>query len=112
MSKLCSPWTTIIVISTLIGIMTLTGCGPSKEQQQMSGFLTEYNQAVEVYTELAGNGDSNGISEAKAKVESLQTRWSEIKIEMGSEITPQVLDELDNEFKTITKKYTQVAANA
>ena len=101
---------TIIVFSTILGLMALMGCGPSKEKQQMSGFLTEYNQAVEAYTELTKKTDLNGISEMKANIDAFQTRWSDMKIAMASEVTPQVLNQLDDEFKMITKKYQAIAA--
>ena len=112
MSRMRSLSITIIVFFTIFGLITLMGCGPSKEKQQMSGFLVEYNQAVEAYTELSKKTDTNGISEMKVKVDSFKTQWSDMKIEMASEITPQVLNQLDDEFKTITKKYQSVAANA
>lgn len=104
--------TTIMVFSTILGLTALIGCGPSKEKQQMSSFLSEYSQAVDTYAELSKKADSNGIAEVKAKVESFESRWSDIKIEMASEVTPQVLNQLDDEFKMITKKFHEIAASA
>ena len=101
---------TIIVFSTILGLMALMGCGPSKVQQQMSGFLSEYNQAVKAYTELSKKADTNGISEMKTKVDTFMSRWSDLKIEMASELTPQDLNQLDDEFKMITKKYQAISA--
>ena len=101
---------TIIVFSTILGIMALMGCGPSKEKQQMSGFLSEYNQAVKAYTELSKKADTNGISEMKAKIDTFKSGWSDLKMEMAMEITPQDLNQLDDEFKMITKKYQAISA--
>ena len=112
MSRMRSLLITLIVFFTIFGLMSLMGCGPSKEKQQMSGFLVEYNQAVKAYTELSKKTDTNGIAEMKVIIDSFKTRWSDMKIEMASEITPQDLNQLDDEFKTITKKYQSVAANA
>jgi hypothetical protein len=112
MFKTRSLLITIIVFSTILALVSFVGCGPSKEKQQMSGFLMEYSQAVEAYAELAQKADMNGISEMKANIDTFQTRWSDMKIEMASEVTPQVLNQLDDEFKMITKKYQAIAANA
>ncbi|RLC02560.1 MAG: hypothetical protein DRH90_13585 [Deltaproteobacteria bacterium] len=110
MSRTRTLLITIIVFSTILGLMALMGCGPSKEKQQMSGFLSEYNQAVKTYTELSKKADTNGISEMKTKVDSFMSRWSDLKMEMASEITPQDLNQLDDEFKMITKKYQAISA--
>ena len=104
--------TTIIVFSTILGLMALIGCGPSKEKQQMSNFLTEYNQEVDTYAELSKKADKNGIAEVKAKIESFESRWSDMKMDIASEVTPQVLNQLDDEFKMITKKFQAISANA
>jgi len=107
-----SLWTTIMITLTIVGLTALMGCGPSKEKQQMSGLISEYGQAVDTFAELSKKADANGISEAKAKVESFKTQWSDMKIDLASEVTPQVLNELDEEFKLITIKYQAIAANA
>jgi hypothetical protein len=107
-----SLWITIMAILAIIGLLALTGCGPSKEKQQMSGFISEYGQAVDTFAELTKKTDTNGISESKAKIESFKSQWSDMKIDLASEITPQDLNELDDEFKVITKKYQAIAANA
>jgi hypothetical protein len=107
-----SLFITIIVFSTILGLMALMGCGPSKEKQQMSGFISEYSQTVDTFAELSKKADTNGISEVKAKIESFKSKWSDMKMNLGSELTPQVLNELDDEFKMITKKYQAIAANA
>ena len=104
--------TTIIVFSTILGLMALIGCGPSKEKQQMSSFLMEYSQAVDEYAELSKQADKNGIAEVKTKIESFKSRWSDIKMDMASEVTPQVLNQLDDEFKMITKKFQAIATKA
>jgi len=107
-----SLWTTTITVFAISGLLLLMGCGPSKEKLQMSGFISEYGQAVDTFAELSKKADSNGISEAKAKVESFKTQWSDMKIDLASEVTPQVLNELDAEFKLITQKFQEIAANA
>jgi len=107
-----SLWTTTMAIFVIFGLIALMGCGPSKEKQLMSGFISEYSLAVDTFAELSKKADTNGISEVKAKVESLMSKWSDMKIDLSSDVTPQVLNQLDDEFKMITKKYQTAAANA
>lgn len=102
---------TIVLISMIFVIVALIGCGPSKEKQQMSSFITEYSQAVDKYVELSKQADTNGIAEAKAKIESFQSRWSNMKMDIASEVTPQVLNQLDDEFHMLTKKFQAVASS-
>ncbi len=104
--------TSAIILVLILGLISFMGCGPSKEQQQMNNFLTEYGQAVDKYAELNGNGDASALAEAKAKIETLQNKWLGLKSDMESEVTPQVMEKLDKEFKTITKKYDEVPAGA
>jgi len=95
-----------------MGLISFVGCGPSKEQQQMNNFLTEYGQAVDKFAELNGNGDVTAIAEIKSKIEKLQSQWLALESEMESEVTPQVIQKLDKQFKAITKKFEEVSAGA
>ena len=92
--------------------MSLVSCGPSKAQQQMSTLLTEYGQAVDKYAELNGNGDANAVADAKAKVKAIQTKWYSLQSDLEGEVTPQVMDKMDKEFKTITQKFENVPSSA
>lgn len=112
MVKTPSLFKIVIPLALIFVIMALVGCGPSKEKQMMSSFITEYSQAVDAYAELSKQADKNGIDEAKAKIESFKSRWSDMKMDMASEVTPQVLNQLDDEFKMITKKFQSIAASA
>jgi len=107
-----SRWIQLVVIAMVTVSMALVGCGPSKQQQQMSGFLVEYTKAVDAFEVAAGKADTNGMSEEKAKIESYISQWTTLKNDLGSELTPQVLNELDDQFKNITKKYEALAASA
>lgn len=111
MLRISSLSKTMILILTIFVIAALIGCGPSKEKQQMSSFVMEYSQAVDTFAELSKQADTNGIAEAKAKIESFKSQWSDMKMDIASEVTPQVLNQLDDEFKMITKKFQAITAN-
>ncbi|MGD9014067.1 MAG: hypothetical protein PVF62_16830, partial [Desulfobacterales bacterium] len=44
-------------------------------------------------------------AELETKLNSLMEKWTQMKIEMGSEITPQVLDKLDAEYQRFAKEF-------
>jgi hypothetical protein len=84
------------------------GCGASQEQQKMSQFLMEYGKTVDEYSAA----DNSKKTEIAGKVDSYKAKWSNMKMEMGSELTPQVLDKLDNEYHAITKKFEDLAGKS
>ena len=45
-----------------------------------------------------------------ALIDSFKGKWTEIKIEMDGQVTPQTLNELDIEYEKITKKYASLAS--
>ena len=89
----------MIVFSALLGL--LIGCGSSAEKQAMSDFLVMYDNTVNDYSAA----DKSLRAEMKEKLDSFKTKWANMKMDMGAEITPQTLDKLDNEYQKITKKY-------
>lgn len=89
----------VIVFSALLGLVI--GCGSSAEKQAMSDFLVLYDNTVKEYSAA----DESKRAEMKEKLDSFKTKWTNIEMEMGSELTPQELNKLDNEYQKITKKY-------
>ncbi len=89
----------VFVLSALLGLVI--GCGSSAEKQAMSDFLVLYDNTVKEYSAA----DESKRAEMKEKLDSFKTKWTNIEMEMGSELTPQELNKLDNEYQKITKKY-------
>ena len=102
MFRFKSTLNVIIVFTALLGLVI--GCGSSVEKQAMSDFLTLYDSTVEEYS--AANESMK--AELKEKLDSFKSKWADIKMEMGAEVTPQTLSKLDNEYQKITKKYTSL----
>ena len=98
----------VIVFSAIIGLAFVIGCRGSQEKQMMSDFLQQYNQAVDEYSA----SDNGKKTEMEGKLDSYTSKWSGMKMEMGSEVTPQTLNELDKEYKKITKKYASLAGKS
>ena len=98
-----------IVASAIIGLVFVLGCNGSEEKQKMSNFLQEYKKTLDEYSEVVNKADKTKKAELEEKLTSYISKWTEMKIEMGSEITPQTLDKLDHEYQEITKKFKTLA---
>jgi predicted ribosome quality control (RQC) complex YloA/Tae2 family protein len=92
-----------MLFAALLGLIFVIGCGGSAEKQEMSDLLKLYNDAVSEY-EAA---DDTKRAELKEKIESHRLKCSNMisELELNNEATPQVIKELEKEFKEITKKY-------
>ena len=112
MFKTRSTLSYVIVLSAIFGLVFVVGCGSSKEKQQMSEFMQQYSKTVTEYSEVVNTADKSKKAEIEERLDSYQSEWTNMKIEMGSEITPQALDELDQEYQNITKKYSSLAGKS
>jgi hypothetical protein len=108
MFKTRSTLNYVIVFSAIIGLAFVIGCGSSQEKQMMSDFLQQYNQEVDEYSA----SDNGKKAEMDEKLNSYKSKWSDLKMEMDGQLTPQALDELDIEYKKITKKYASLAGKS
>ena len=95
----------VIMFSALFGLIFVIGCGSSAEKQAMSDFLKLYSDTVDEYSAA----DVSKKTEMKEELKSFKSKWSNMKMEMDGELTPQALNELDKEYDKITTKYASVA---
>ena len=98
----------VVVIAAIAGLALLVGCGDSKEKQQMTAFIQEFGAAVQEYAK-AEDGQK---ADLEAKINSLMEKWTDMKMEMGEEITPQVLDKLDSEFQKLAKEFKTLSTKS
>jgi hypothetical protein len=93
----------VMLFAALLGLIFVIGCGGSAEKQEMSDLMKLYNDAVSEY-EAA---DDAKRAELKEKIESYRLKCSSTisELELNNKATPQVIKELEKEFKEITKKY-------
>ena len=94
----------MIVFSALLGLVFVIGCGGTAEKQAMSDLLKIYSDTVNEYAAA----DKSKKTEIEGKLDSLKSQWSEMKMEMGDEVTPQTLEKLEKEYEEITKKYASL----
>lgn len=98
----------VVVLAAIVGLIFVIGCGDSPEKQQMTEFIQEFGTAVEQYSK-AEDGQK---AELQKKLESYISKWTQLKIDMGSELTPQVLDKLDAEYQKLAKKFKTLSGTS
>jgi flagellar biosynthesis chaperone FliJ len=98
----------VAILATIVGLVFVIGCGSSLEKKQMTDFIQEFGKTVDAYAK-AEDGQK---AELQKKVESSMDKWTEMKIEMGSELTPQALDKLDAEYQRLAKEFKTIAGKS
>ena len=98
----------VMLFSALFGLIFVIGCGSSAEKQKMSDILKLYSNAVSEY-EAA---DGTQRAQLKEKIDSYKLKCSAMisDLELNNKATPQVIKELEREYKEITKKYTSLSS--
>ena len=104
MSKLKSTLNFVMLFSALLGLIFVIGCGDSAVKQEMSEFLKLYSVTVGEY-EAA---DDTKRTQMKEKIDSFRLKWSAMIGELNDKVTPQVMNEMEREYKEITKKYASL----
>jgi hypothetical protein len=91
----------VMLFSVLFGLIFVIGCGDSAVKQEVSEFLKLYSDAVSEF-EAA---DGTKRAQMKEKMDSFRLKWSAMIGELNDKVTPQVMNEMEREYKEIAKKY-------
>ena len=108
MFRIKSTLKCVSLLLVICGFVFVIGCGDSQEREKMAQFLMEYGKVVDEYS-TADNGHKAEIAQ---KVDSYKAKWGTLKMEMGSDLTPQDLNALDKQYQEITKKYENLAGKS
>ena len=108
MIKARSNLSYVVVIALISGLVFILGCGNSPEKQKMSDFLQEFSQTVSEF-EAA---DQSKKAELETKLKYYMSKWTQMKYDLGAELTPQALDEMDGEYQKITKEFKNLAGKS
>jgi len=103
-----TPLNFVICFTAFVGLVFAIGCGSSVEQQTMTDFLQMYSDTVNEYA----GADESARAAMKKNVESFKSKWSDMKMELGSLVTPNVLEEMDKQYKEIAKKYAALSSKS
>ena len=94
----------VMLFSALLGLIFVIGCGDSAVKQEVSEFLKLYSDTVSEYE--AANDTKR--AQMKEKIDSFRLKWSAMIGELNDKVTPQVMNEMEREYKEITKKYASL----
>jgi len=95
----------VVVLAAIAGLVFVFGCGESQQKHDMTQFIQEFGKTVDEYAK-AEDGQK---AELEAKLNSYIEKWTQMKIDMGSELTPQVLDKLDAEYQKFAKEFKNLS---
>jgi hypothetical protein len=98
----------VVACAAIIGLVLVIGCGTSLEKQKMTDFIQKFGKEVDEYAK-AENGQK---AELAAKIESDMAKWTEMKMKMGSELTPTVLDKLDTNYQKFAKEFKMLSSKS
>ena len=106
MLKFKSTLNFVMVLSAVLALVWVAGCAGSAEKQEMSKILKLYSDAVNEY-EAA---DSTHRAQLKEKIDAYQHQCSAkmSELELNAKVTPQVMQEMEKEYKAISKKYASL----
>ena len=108
MLKLKLNLNVVVVLAAITGLIFVVGCGESQQKHDMTQFILEFGKTVDEYAK-AEDGQK---AELEAKLKSYMEKWTQMKIDMGSEITPQVLDKLDAEYQKFAKEFKTLSGKS
>ena len=98
----------VAVLAAIAGLVLIIGCSDSPEKVKMTEFIKEFGNVVGEYAK-AEDGQKAELAE---KVKGYMAKWTQLKIDMGSELTPQVLDQLDAEYKKLAKEFETLSGKS
>jgi hypothetical protein len=94
----------MLLLSALLGLVLVLGCGASAEEQKVSEILKLYGEAVGEYE----TADDTKRNQLKEKINSYRQEWSSMISALNDKVTPQVMHDFEREFKEISKKYASL----
>ncbi len=98
----------LVVLAAIVGLVMIVGCGTSPEAQQMTEFVQEFGKKVQAYAK-AEDGQK---AELAAKVEADIDKWTLMKSDIGGEVTPQVLEKLEAEYKKYAQEFKALSGQS
>ena len=80
--------------------ISFTACGDSQGVTTLNAHLAEFSELIEDYKTTAG-GDKARQAELDAKIADMSEKWTNIRNEFGSEITPQKMDDFVKQYEDL-----------
>ena len=108
MSAIKSVLFYLILISTVVGLLLITGCGGNAQKDQMAAFLQDYQKNLSSYAEAITKSDNQKMAELKATLDASKSQWLVLKSEAIETMTPQAVEKFEREFQIAEEQYTSL----
>ena len=102
----------LVFFCTLFGFLMVLGCGPSAEKEKMIAFMQDYQKILEAYADAISKSDKDKKAEIEVKLDALKDQWMLLKVDIGSEVTPQTMEKFEAEFGKLVKKYAELSGKS
>ena len=60
------------------------------------------------YADAVSKGDRAKKAEIEARLDSLKGQWTQLQVDIGTEVTPQAMEKFEAEFKNLAKKFAEL----
>lgn len=100
-----TPYSFKLHTAAIISILVLfsaafTGCGESQGITALNAHLSEFSELVENYKTTVTT-DKSKQAGLDAKIESMSAKWTNIRNQFGSDITPQKMDDFVKQYEKL-----------
>ena len=102
----------LVVFFTLFGFFMVLGCGSSAEKEKMMAFMQDYQKTLDEYADAISRSDKDKKAEIEVKLDGLKGQWMLLKMDIGSEVTPQTMEKFEVEFGKLVKKYAELSGKS
>ena len=89
-----------LLVTLAVISVAFNGCGDAQGVSALNACLTEFSELVENYQSSVG-ADNSKQPEWDAKVAAISEKWTNIRNEFGSDITPQHMDKMVNQYENL-----------
>ncbi len=93
------PKVCLAVALAILVLLTgaLSGCGDSQGVTTLTAHLAAFSDLIEDYKSTVAE-DKTKQAELDAKIEAMTAKWTNMRNELGSEVTPQKMDDLVKQY--------------
>jgi hypothetical protein len=94
------PYTIVGLIILVAFSVGFVGCGDSKSVETLNAHLTKLSKFVEDYEATVAK-DQSKKAEWDAKMDEMVAKWTDLRNEYGTAITPQDMDKLVKQYDNL-----------
>lgn len=94
-----SPGLLLFLLFAILSV-ALISCGDSQSVPTLNSHLDTFSEMIEEYKTTVGS-DQSKQAEWDEKMDAMATKWTDMRNELGSDITPQKMDKLVKQYEDL-----------